>query len=474
MGGMKELIAVLEDEMPPRRRAGRSWIGRHLRTLHPAAIIIYSYLIVMLIGTLLLSLSVAAAGEPLALIDAFFTATSALCVTGLGVVDTGSTFSAFGKTVIMALIQIGGLGVMTFSVVFFLFLGRGFSTRGRWIITESFTPVPIRDVRSLLASIFFFTFLVEVIGALLLFAEWRAEMPAPDALFAGVFHSISAFCNAGFAFFGTSFIAHRGSVLLNATICALIVLGGIGFPVIYELLGRARARREKRRIPLSLHTRAVLVTTVSLILVGALLVFVLEWNNELAGLPLGESVLASFFQSITARTAGFNTLDIGSLAVATLFVLVMLMFIGASPGSCGGGIKTTSLAVLVAILNGRVHGRHSAHLFRRTIPSETVSRSLSIFILAVITLTAGIVLLLVSQPVPPREHFLTYVFEAVSAFGTVGLSMGITPYLTVFGKLVIIVLMLLGRVGLLTVAYVVTSKRVAAEYRYGEEKVMIG
>ncbi len=160
--------------------------------------------------------------------------------------------------------------------------------------------------------------------------------------------------------------------------------------------------------------------------------------------------------------------------MATLFILIMLMFIGASPGSCGGGIKTTSLAVLVAILSNRIRGRVRASLFRRTIPGETVSRSLAVFILAVITLTAGIVLLLITQPPPPREYFLTYVFEAVSAFGTVGLSMGVTPTLTTIGKLIIIVLMLLGRVGLLTVAYVVTSRRVAAPYRYGEEKVMIG
>jgi len=444
--------------------------------MHPAWIIILSYLIMTVLGTVLLTLPVATVGEAIYPIDAFFTATSALCVTGLAVVDTGSTFTVFGQSVIMALIEIGGLGVMTFSVVFFLFLGRGFSTRGRWIITESFTAAPVRNIRSLLKSIFLFTFLAEVTGAFLLFLQWRSEMSAPSALFAGFFHSISAFCNAGFALFGRNFEQYRGSVLLNVTVCSLIVLGGIGFPVIYEFIDRIRSARRGQRRAFSLHTRTVLTMTVVLIIVGTALILLLERNGQLAPLSPGEKILASVFQSITARTAGFNTLDIGALTVATLFVLVILMFVGASPGSCGGGIKTTSLAVLVAILNDRIRGRHSASIFKRTIPDETVSKALSIFILAVIILTIGLIVLLMTQPDLPqvRETFLTYLFETVSAFGTVGLSMGITPSLTAIGKLIIIMIMLLGRVGLLTVAYIVTSRRVVAPYRYSEEKVMIG
>jgi len=449
-------------------------LAKYLQKMNPAMIIIYAYVIADLLGTLLLSLPVSSSGEPVSLIDALFTATSALCVTGLAVVNIGTTYTVFGKSVIMALMEIGGLGVMTFSVLFFLFLGRGFSTRGRWIINESFTAAPVRNVTGLLKSIVLFTVVVETIGASLLFLEWRREMALPSALFAGVFHSVSAFCNAGFALFDTSFVRYRGSILLNAVICSLIVLGGIGFPVIHEFISRVRTMRTVARRAWSLHTRTVLVTTLILILSGAALVFVLERNNEIAGLSLKDRILASFFQSITARTAGFNTLDIGSLTVATLFILIILMFVGASPGSCGGGIKTTSLVVLVAILNDRIRGRHSAGIFKRTIPDETVSKALSIFILAVITVTVGIILLLITQPAPPRESFLTYVFEAVSAFGTVGLSMGITPALTVVGKLIIIMIMLLGRVGLLTVAYVVTSRRVVAPYRYAEEKIMIG
>jgi len=437
-------------------------------------IIIYSYLIVDLLGTLLLSLPVSSKGPGIPLIDAIFTATSALCVTGLTTVDVGTTYTVFGQSVIMALMEIGGLGVMTFSIVFFLFLGRGFSTRGRWIITESFTATPHRKVKGLLKLIFLFTFVIQTIGAMLLFIQWRGEMSASSAIYAGFFHSVSAFCNAGIALFPTSFVNWQGSILLNVTICTLIVLGGLGFPVIYELFSRVRSLRAGKRTTLSLHSRIVLTMTLILIVAGALLVFLLERNHQMASLGGGEQVLASIFQSITARTAGFNTLDIGSLTLATLFILIILMFVGASPGSCGGGIKTTSLAVLVAILNDRIRGRHSASLFKRTIPAETVSKSLSIFILAVIVLTAGLIVLLITQPELVREDFLAYLFEAVSAFGTVGLSMGVTSSLNVVGKITIISIMLLGRVGLLTVAYVVTSRRIVDTYRYGSEKVMIG
>jgi trk system potassium uptake protein len=456
------------------RRAFKRGMAEHVQKMNPAMIIIYSYLIVDLLGTLLLSLPVSLKGPGIRLIDAIFSATSALCVTGLTTIDVGTTFNVFGQSVIMVLMEIGGLGVMTFSVVFFLFLGRGFSTRGRWIITESFATTPHRHVRGLLKLIFLFTLLTQAVGAFLLFMQWRGEMPVSSAIYAGCFHAVSAFCNAGIALFPTSFVNYRGSILLNATICSLIVLGGIGFPVIYEFATRVRGFRQRKRRALSLHTRIVLTTTLVLIVAGALFVYLLERENQIASLTVKDQVLASLFQSITARTAGFNTLDIGSLSVATLFILVILMFVGASPGSCGGGIKTTSLAVLAGILNDRIRGRHTASLFKRTIPDETVSKALSIFILAVIVLTVGLVILLVTQPDPPREDFLTYLFEAVSAFGTVGLSMGITSSLTVFGKSVIIVIMLLGRVGLLTVAYVVTSRRIVASYRYAEEKVMIG
>lgn len=450
---------------------------RFLQKMPPAALVIFSYFAAALIGTLLLTLPVASTGDGLSVIDGLFTATSGICVTGLVVIDTGTQLTTFGKTVLLILIQMGGLGVMTFSVFLFLFLGRGLGLRGRWIITETFTATPVPDIKSLLKAVFLFTVIVEAIGTILLFQFWRAEMDSNQALFTGLFHSVSAFCNAGFSFFSTSFMNYRGSALLNLTIMILIVVGGIGFPVMYSFASRVRRWKEMRRVPFTLHLRIVVWTTGTLILVGSALVFLLERSHALEALPWHEKIFASFFQSITARTAGFNTLDIPMLGGATLFILILLMFVGASPGSCGGGIKTTSLAVMAAIFASKIRGKDSVSIFHRTIPEETVSRALSIFILAVVTVTAGLVILLITQMgtvYPSKEYFLAYLFEAVSAFGTVGLSMGVTPTLTTAGKAVIIVLMLLGRVGLLTVAYVVTRRERVTLFRYAEEKVMIG
>jgi len=452
-------------------------IRKTLQKMPPAWLVIFSYLAAAFIGTILLSLPAASEGEPLGLIDALFTATSGICVTGLIVVDTGTQLTVFGKTVLLVLIQMGGLGVMTFSVFLFIFLGRGMGLRGRWIITESFTATPQKDIKSLLRAIFIFTFVVEAIGTGLLYLFWRRSMSPPGALFTSLFHSISAFCNAGFSFFSSSFIEYRGSALLNLTVMTLIVVGGVGFPVMYQLAERVRYRERYRRRPLSLHVRMVLWTTALLIASGGILIFLLERGHALRALPWHEKLFTALFQSITARTAGFNTLDIPQLGGATLFILIMLMFVGASPGSCGGGIKTTSLAIMGAILRNKIQGKTSVNIFHRTLPEETVSRALSIFILAVVTITAGLIILLITQmgaAYPSKEYFLAYLFEAVSAFGTVGLSMGVTPTLSSAGKIVIIVLMLLGRVGLLTVAYVVTRRERLTLFRYAEEKVMIG
>ncbi len=450
---------------------------RLLQRVHPAYLIIFSYLSAALIGMILLALPQASAAGRLSLVDAFFTATSAICVTGLIVVDTGTQFSIFGKSVILVLIQLGGLGIMTFSVFLFLFLGRRLGIKGRWAITETFSAAPIKEVGGLIKSIFLFTFIAEALGALLLYIHWKGEMGCSSALFAGLFHSVSAFCNAGFSFYSTSFNVYNNSWLLNIVIMALIVIGGLGFPVIYEFITRLKYRKSGKRFILSLHTRMVLTTSFFLIVSGAVSIYLLERNSGLAALSLNGKILAAFFQSVTARTAGFNTLNIPSLGAATLFIILMLMFIGASPGSCGGGIKTTTLAVFFGIMKSKIKGMRYVSYWKRTLPEETVSRVLAIFILAVLTVSAGLLVLLVTQGGPNesiREYFLTYLFEAVSAFATVGLSMGITSSLTISGKFVIIVLMLLGRVGLLTVAYVVTRRKKKITYKYAEERVMIG
>lgn len=455
-------------------RRGFTW---HLRRMRPGLLVIMSFTLAAVIGAILLMLPAASTGDSLSPVDALFTSTSAICVTGLIVVDTGTAFTMFGKSVIIALIQLGGLGVMTFSVFLFLFLGKGLGTRQRWIMTETFTPAPIKDIRNLIKSIFIFTFAVEAAGLVSLFLFWQREMPALQALHKSIFHAVSAFCNAGFSTYRTSFTSYRSSAWINMTIMILIVAGGLGFPVIYELRNRILYRKQHRRVPVSLHSKMVVSVTAILILAGWLLIFLMEMGGEMSSLPLKGKLFASLFQSVTARTAGFNTLDMQALGPAALFVIVMLMFIGASPGSTGGGIKTTSLAVFAAIFTTKIKGRRAISLFRRTIPDDVISRALAVFVLAVIVVSTGLILLLVTQMGSIKsgsEYFLAYLFEAVSAFGTVGLSMGVTSTLTTAGKLVIIVLMLLGRVGLLTVAYVVTRHEHSRLFKYAEEKVMIG
>lgn len=445
--------------------------------MRPGMLIIVSFTLAGLIGAFLLTLPAASTGERLSVIDALFTSTSAICVTGLIVVDTGTAFTMFGKTVILFLIQLGGLGVMTFSVFLFLFLGKRLGTRQRWIVTEAFTPAPIREIRNLIKSIFLFTIIFEAAGAISLFLFWQKDMPVLLAIEKSIFHSVSAFCNAGFSTYTTSFTGFAGSVWLNGTIMLLIIAGGIGFPVIYEFRNRLIQRGISRRQPLSLHTKMVLSSTVILIVAGWVIILVTERGAEMASLSTKGRLLAALFQSVTARTAGFNTLDFTRLAPATLFVIVMLMFIGASPGSCGGGIKTTSLAVFAAIFRTRIKGRKHISLFKRTIPEDVVTRSMAVFILAVMVITAGLILLMITEIGSGNhgnERFLAYLFETVSAFGTVGLSTGITSSLTAAGKGVIIIMMMLGRVGLLTVAYVVTRREHSMLYRYAEEKVMIG
>ncbi|MBD3178235.1 MAG: potassium transporter [Candidatus Latescibacteria bacterium] len=462
--------------LPARSKNMFESADRVLKRIHPAYLVIFSYLSAALIGMALLSLPQASTGEPVSPLDALFTSTSAICVTGLIVVDTGSQFTIFGKMVILILIQMGGLGVMTFSVFLFLFLGRKIGTRERWIINETFTAAPTGDIKNLIKLIFVFTFIMEVAGALVLsFVFLSNGMASGEAAFSGIFHSVSAFCNAGFSFFSSSFIAYRENIILNVAVMLLIIIGGIGFPVIYEVTERIRRRGQSGRKLISLHTRMVLSSTVVLILSGAVILFLFEGGAAFRSLSGKGRLLTSLFQSVTTRTAGFNTIDIPSLKPAALMILIMLMFVGASPGSCGGGIKTTALAVFAGIVKSRIKGMRYDSFARRTIPEEITSRVFSIFILAVLTVSIGLLLLLLTQEPGDTEFFyLAYLFEAVSAFATVGLSMGVTSAMTWAGKIIIILMMLTGRVGLLTIAYVLTRKKRKVTYKYAEEKVMIG
>jgi trk system potassium uptake protein TrkH len=297
------------------------------------------------------------------------------------------------------------------------------------------------------------------------------------ALYFSLFHAISAFCNAGFSLFSDSFVGFQTNIPVNLSLTSLIILGGIGFIVLKEMVGIGFRKNTPLRI--SLHSKVVLTTTAALIILGTLFIFFIERDGSLLKFPLGEQILISYFQSVTSRTAGFNTIPMVGLSNATLFLLIIFMFIGASPGSCGGGIKTTNLATLVSLAVNRYKGRERANLFKRTIPHETVSRSVSIILASVLAVTIITVFLLITQlgdlsHMESRGLFLDYLFETVSAFGTVGLSMGVTTKFDTAGKLIIIAMMLLGRLGPLTLAFAMARRVKKSELQYAEENIIVG
>jgi len=455
-----------------------NYFSNSFRKAHPATLLLVSYLVAIGLGTCMLLLPCATRSGDIPFVDALFSATSAICVTGLVVVDTGTYFSPFGQGIILALIQMGGLGIMTFSVFFFLSIGKRVAFRQRVLMQETLAHTPREDIYRLVKAIFCFTAIVELAGAALLFIHWSREYPFLKALYVAIFHSISAFCNAGFSLFGNSFMDYRGALLLNFTVCGLIILGGIGFPVIYEIFRKIGARREDH-MRFSVQTKTVLVTTFILIISGMAIFWMVEHDSSLRDCSLGESLLAALFQSVTARTAGFNTVDMAVLSNATLGLLIFLMFVGASPGSCGGGVKTTTLAVLGALTWSRFRRRVRVNMFKKSIPGETVSRSISLFLLAIGLTAAILALLLLTQQGAPtveesRAQFLEYLFEVVSAFGTVGLSMGATTTINSCGKILIIVMMLVGRVGVLTFSYVIAGAEAKNGIEYAEENIMIG
>ncbi|MBI3932681.1 MAG: TrkH family potassium uptake protein [Acidobacteria bacterium] len=451
-----------------------------LGQLHPSAVLVASFGGAILAGAVLLSAPVSSTGMPVSFLDALFTATSATCVTGLTVVDTGTRFSLFGQWVILALIQAGGLGIMTFAVFVALALGRQISFQDRMVIQDSLHHSPTAELRKLVRYILVFTVTVEVAGALCLWVRWRSEFPAARALYLALFHAVSAFCNAGFSVFSDSLARYRGDVPVNLVVTALVVVGGLGFLVNMELRDQVALRIRGRRPPaLSLHAKLVSTVTAWLLALGTVGFLGLEWGNLLRDVPGGEKLLVSWFHSVMPRTAGFNTVDYGRAAAGTLFFTVLLMFVGGSPGSTAGGIKTTSLGLLVGLVRARWAGRGRAFLFGRTVPHTVMDRALSVTLVSWVLASGALMLLVVTeQGAAPHDaaepRFLSLMFETVSAFATVGLSTGLTPQLTPAGKAILIVLMFVGRLGPLTVAFAAGRARPPRRFRYAEENVMVG
>ena len=452
--------------------------GRHRRkNLTPPLVVIIGFLSVISAGTILLLLPWStASGKSPGFITALFTATSATCVTGLIVVDTGSYFSLFGQSIILALIQLGGLGIMTLSTAFTLLLGRKMTVREKVILGDVFNYTRYDFLQTLLKSILLMTIFIEALGFLSFYISFARHMPRAKAAYFSLFHSISAFCNAGFSTFSDSFMGMRTDVPVNLTLVILIVLGGVGFTVLLDLRQLFFWRRPRK---FSFHTRLVLSTTAFLTVLGAVLIFFFEFWGPLSGLGIRDKIFGAIFQSVTARTAGFSTLPISSMNVASLFLIINLMFIGASPGSTGGGIKTTTFAIVASFIRSMVKDRDDVEVYKRTVPRRVVHRAISVFALGIMLIFTCTFILCVTErslPLLYRQHGLlvSVMFEATSAFGTVGLSTGITPHLSTMGKLIITLAMFIGRTGPLTLALAIGLRESKTRYRYPEMHIMVG
>ncbi len=444
----------------------------------PAQLSLLGFASAIAVGTALLLLPISTRSGSLSLVDALFTATSAVCVTGLIVVDTGQYFTPFGQFVIMLLIQVGGLGIMTISTGLLIGLGRRASIQAKMAMAEDMAVMRVRDHRYLVRSVVLLTLGFEVVGFVCLLPVFWREHGFLRGAWLAAFHAVSAFCNAGFSLYSDSLCAYRTNLWLNVVVCALIVAGGIGFVVLWDLW-QCRPRGDAHRSRLTLHTKLVLSATGVLIVAGTLLVWGIERNVSLAGMGWFGQLQCAFFQSVTARTAGFNTIAIDQMSNATLFILAMLMFVGASPCSTGGGIKTTTVAVLVAVALSRFRGRESASIAKRRVPANVVSRSVTLALAATVLVCLFTAMLMIVEQgevahVQSRGMFLSLFFEAVSAFGTVGLSMGATSTLSVAGKLLVTLLMYIGRVGPVALMLALAKREGADPIRYPDESVVIG
>jgi trk system potassium uptake protein len=437
--------------------------------LSPPQILVLGFAAIIFIGTALLMLPISiSTGEPLEFIDALFTSTSATCVTGLVVVDTGTTFSSFGEVVIMLLIQIGGLGFMTMATLFALALKRRISLKDRLILQEAMNQSSMEGIVRLIRRVLLYSLIIEACGAVILSIRWAFDMPLGQAIYYGVFHAVTMFNNAGFDLFGDfrSLTGYVYDPVVNVVVMFLIVSGGIGFIVLSDLIDFRKQRR------LSLHSKVVLTMTATLLLVGFIVILIFEFTNPrtLGSLNWGGKFFGALFQSVTPRTAGANTIDITGLRQATQFFIVILMFIGASPGSTGGGIKTTTFTIMVGAVIAMMRGREDIVMFRYRLAQERVLKALTIALLALLlVLTVSMILSTTEE-----GDFLEILFETTSAFGTVGLSMGLTPDLTVFGKVLISITMFAGRLGPLTLAYALGPKKGKELYRHPEGKMIIG
>lgn len=448
--------------------------------LTPSQLFVLSFLLLILLGAGgFLWLPGLYTGQPLGWLDALFTSTSAVCVTGLTVVDVSTRFTLRGQAYLLLLIQLGGLGMLTLASMILASLGGRLSLRAESITINSVQNGVYASARRMVVDVVRFTIFIEGIGALLLYLLWLPKMGHASALWAGLFHSVSAFCNAGFSTFSDSLIQQSRAPAVSLTITVLILLGGIGFLTMEELYQywfRRRRRKIQHRRPISIHTKLVLLTSVCLTLIGWLFFAVLEWDNTLGNLSIGNKLHNALFMSVTPRTAGFNMIDYTQATDSTNFLTILLMMIGGSPGSTAGGMKTTTFALLGLIAWSRLRGQRTATFVNRSIPEETLQRAVGLFVLATGVVVLGVLMLTTSESsATARAPFLAFAFEVVSAFNTVGLSMNLTTEISPLGRWLLIILMFFGRVGpLALVAAFIVRRSTASKVRYAYEDVIVG
>lgn len=440
-------------------------------SLSPAQLIFLGFALVILTGAVLLTLPLSVrSGQANNFIDALFTATSAVCVTGLVTVDTGTFYGPFGHLVILILLQIGGLGIVTAATFYALLSGKRIGLKERIIVKEALNRQNLGGVIRLVRSILLATVIIEGIGSFLLFLVFMKYFPWHKALWYGIFHAISAFCNAGFDLLGQdyypfcSLIPFQKDIIVLIIFGSLVVLGGIGFPVLLEL------RRVKGLKNLSLHSKIVILVTCLFVLGGTVIFYILERNTVLGGLGVAERLVNAWFLSVVPRTAGFAAVDLAKTAAATWLILMFFMFVGASPASTGGGIKTTTFSILLLAVWAKLRARDDVEVFDRTIDKDSVYRALVIAVLASSMIFLCIVLLTLADDHEP----IKLIFEAFSAFGTVGLTTGITPNLSPYAKIVLIFLMFFGRLGPLTVALALLEKKQKTHIKFPKGNVIIG
>lgn len=441
------------------------------KSLNPAQVLVLGFAAVILIGALLLNLPFASVdGNSVGFVNAIFTATSAVCVTGLVVVDTGTHWTMFGRVVIMLLIQIGGLGFMTMATTLSFLMGRKISLRSRLVMQEAFNQSTVSGLVRLTKYVLFVTLIIEGLAALVLMTRFVPIYGWGMGAFYGVFHAVSAFCNAGFDLVGNfrGLMPFVTDPIVNYTIMFLIVTGGLGFGVITEIM---TIRNFKK---FSLHTKVVISMTVVLISIGALAILAFEYGNPgtLGPLSWPQKVMAALFQSITPRTAGFNTIDMGKYTISAQLMTVILMFIGGSPGSTAGGIKTTTFGLIIAQVVSVIVGKENPEVFRKRISQDAINKALALFSVAMFIVLFVTMILSITET---GHSFMALIFETTSAFATVGLSLSLTPTLSIPGKCIIILTMFAGRLGPLTLIMAIAARQgKPPKYKYPEGKILVG